>query len=102
MYVGRTQMVQQLHQALTAAGYGVSKDVISQAYPGKRGAQLLWGVWQHHQAAIHWAAAKLAKKGVIFTKRPPLPPPDPVPLHSCLLRPPRWGADLQLPTGDRD
>ena len=98
----KRKMINDLHRELLAAGYEVSKEALLWAYPEKLDSGLLWAVWKRRRTAIHWAAAKLVKRGVVFTKRPPLPPPDPLPLHDCFFRPPRWGADLQLPTGDRD
>ena len=102
MYVGKKEMVDDLHRELSAAGYEGSKKVIAQAYPGKRNAALLWGVWKRRRTAIHWVAAKLSERGVVFTKRPPLPPPDPQPLHCYFFRPNRRGVEFSLPTGDRD
>ena len=79
-------MVNELYFQLRNAGYEVSKQAIRGAYPGRRGAQLLWGVWLRRHKAIHWAADKLTKRGVVFTTRPSFSTPEQVP-------PPRYLAD---------
>lgn len=102
MYVTKKEMVADLCRQLVAAGYGVTMQAISKAYPAKRGSRLLWGVWQRHRRAIHWAADKLIQKGVVFTKRPELMPEAPPPIPRLRSTLPLWGADRQLPPGDRD
>lgn len=95
----KSQMVRDLREVLIKAGYKVTQKMISRAYPGRSGAQKLWGVWRRRELAPHWAADKLRNAGVKFKAEPKL---EQAPLPFPNFRIPKGAGDLQLPFGDRD
>ena len=108
VWIGKQQMVSEITAALQRVGYGVTQKAVSDAYPRKRGSQLLYGVWCRVEVAPQWAVQKLESRGVRFTHKPSfeVPPPDPSDPFNQLSRTPphRWQTFLEhsLPNGDRD
>jgi len=107
VWTGKQEMVIDITKSLQAAGFGVTQKAINDAYPGKRGSQLLFGVWRRAEVAPHWAAQKLERHGVAFSHKPPLEPPQPDPADTFFQLSPirqNWPTflDRSLPTRDRD
>src|SRR3989344_455584 len=99
-------MVSEIAAALQRVGFQVTCKAISNAYLGRGGSRLLYGVWNRVDTAPQWAVQKLESRGVRFTHKPPFEGPQPDssdPFSQLSCTPPRrWQPFLEhaLPTRD--